>query len=305
MTKALEDKDKERADANSRSDAREPHALLLDVSMGRPLWDDPVGVITAVDAKAREVTINLGSAKGLRPDQTFNIFAPSKYLSTRAEKMLKGTVEVTRVLGPNTSVARVTAQFDPDFPLHEGDLLFNLFWGTRVAVSGYVDITQNSSDSPTEQMRQLNDFMYMLARQGIIIDAYLDLTDGETKGAITQDTRFLIQGDSLRIDAKDLEAKEPRAERAVAVNNGILRMRKEAVERGMFVISARNFATVIGYHPPGAKDLTAFRPRLPIAGSVAPAVSGIGGAPARPDAPPMPEEKKEKEKADMKDKDKN
>jgi hypothetical protein len=306
LNQLIEKKDAERADAGSRSDTREPHALMLDISTGKPLWDDPVGMITAVDAKTKEVTLNIGSAKGLRADQTFNVFAPSKYLGSRAEKMLKGTVEVTRILGPNAAAARITAQFDPEFPLHEGDLLFNLFWGTRVAVTGYIDITHNTSDSPTEQMRQLNDFLYMLARQGIIVDAYLDLTDGTTKGAITQDTRFLIKGDDLRIDQKELAENEPRAVRAVEVNNGILRMRKEAIDRGMFVISARNFATVIGYHPPGAKDLTAFRPRLPSAGSSAPSVSGVGGGGgARPEVQPMPEEKKEKEKADMKEKKKD
>jgi len=280
-------------DANIARDTREPHALLLDISMGKPLWDDPVGQITRVDVKAKEVTINLGSAKGVRPDMTFTVFAPSKYAAQRAEKQMKGTIEVQRVLGPNTALARITATFDPEFPMHEGDLLFNLFWGTHVAVSGYVNVTGPPTDSPSEQMRQLADFIYLLERQGVIVDAYLDLTDGTVKGAISSNTRYLIRGDDLRLDAKDVEEKSPRAERAVAVNTGTAVMRKEAVEKGIFVISAKNFAAVIGHRLPAnlTQEQEGFRPRLPRAGSVMPEV---GGAPPRPDQPmPMPMEKKD------------
>lgn len=292
LTQALEKKD----DTSVARDSREPHALLLDVSMGKPLWDLPVGKVTRVHAgaKVREVTIDLGSAKGVRAHMTFNVFAPSKYAATRADKQLKGTIEVVRVLGPHTSLARITATFDPDFPIHEGDLLFNLFWGTHVAITGYANVTGIPTDSPAEQMRQLSDFMYLLQRQGIIVDAYLDLTDGQMKGAITGNTRFLIRGDDLRLDPKELEAKEPRAERAMQVNNAVATMRKDAVEKGVFVISARNFAATIGYHPPAAltHDDTAFRPTLPAAGSVIPAV----GAPPPRDPAAAPEKKDAEDK---------
>ena len=293
------------ADGGGKSaEVREPHALLLDVSLGKPLWDDPVGTITRVDAKNKEVTINLGSARGVRPDLTFSVFAPSKYSATRAEKQMKGTIEVIRVLGANASRARITAQFDPDFPMHEGDLLFNMFWGTHVAVAGSPNVTGVPSESPSEQQRQLNDFLYMLSRQGMIVDAYLDLTDGQVKGAMTSNTRFLIRGDDLRIDAKELENKEPRAERALAVNNGAIGMRKDATEKGIFVISARNFATAIGYRPANAKEQVIFHPRLPTAGTVQPGLTGgVGNIGAPREAPtPMGEPK---EKGDAKEKEKN
>src|SRR5260370_37512189 len=152
LKKVIQQKEEERPDTNiARGDSREPHALLLDFSLGKPLWDDPVGAITRVDPKAKEVTINIGSARGVKPDLTFNVFAPSKYLATRGEKQLKGTIEVIRVLGPNTSIARITSVFtdlearergeDRQMEFHDGDLLYNLFWGTRVAVTGYPNVT--------------------------------------------------------------------------------------------------------------------------------------------------------------------
>jgi hypothetical protein len=315
----LESKDKDRAEGNLRGDAREPHALLLDVSTGKPLWDQPVGTITRVDTKNKEVTINLGSAKGVRPDLTFTVFAPGKYVATRADKQMKGTIEVVRVLGPNAALARITSQYDPaEFPIHEGDLLFNLFWGTHVAVAGYPSVTGLPSESPSEQQRKLNDFLALLSRQGIQVDAYLDLTDGQVKGAITPQTRFLILGDRLQVNTKDLEkakdgdkeggkAQEAGvlAERAVAVTNGMLAMNKEATEKGLFVISARNFATVIGYRPTNTRDqVMTFRPQLPSAANTPPGLSGgVGSIGAAREAPMPPAE--QKEKTDAKDKDKN
>jgi hypothetical protein len=302
LNRRIRDKEEERPDAAiGRMDNREPHALLLDISLGKPLWDDPVGVITRVDAKSKEVAINLGSARGVKPDLTFNVFAPSKYIATRAEKQLKGTLEVIRVIGPNASIARITSTFDPDFPMHEGDLLFNLFWGTRVAIAGNPNVTGAPTDNPSEQMRQLADFIYLLERQGIIVDAYLDLTDGQIKGAVNPSTRYLIRGEDPRLDAKELEDKAPRAERALAVTNAATTMRKDAVDKGIFVISAKNFATLIGYRQPGAlRDTTAFRPTIPAAGSL---VNNVGVGAGRPDMPPAepkekgePKEKQEKEK---------
>jgi hypothetical protein len=303
LKRQIKEKEEERPDAAiGRMDNRDPHALLLDISLGKPLWDDPVGVITRVDVKAREVTINLGSARGVKPDLTFNVFAPSKYIATRAEKQLKGTIEVIRVIGPNASIARITATLDPDFPMHEGDLLFNLFWGTRVAIAGNPNVTGPPTDNPSEQMRQLADFIYLLERQGIIVDAYLDLTDGQVKGTMNPSTRYLIRGEDMRIDPKELADEAPRAKRALDVTNAANTMRKEAVEKGIFIISAKNFANVIGYRQPGAaRDMAAFRPSIPSAGSLVPSV-GVGGPrpadmpPAEPKEKGEPKEKMDKEK---------
>src|SRR5205814_403227 len=72
-------------------------------------------------------------------------------------------------------------------------------------------------DSPAEQMRIMASFVNFLARQNITVDAYLDLNDGQVKGAISSRTRYLIRGDDL-VDparlapAKKKDAKEPEGE---------------------------------------------------------------------------------------------
>jgi len=320
LTLKLKEKTEQQAEAApaARSGA-DPHALVLDISLGKPLFDEAVGEITRVDAEKREVTINLGSAQGVKPELTFNVFAKSPVAKRRAGDRLKGTVEVVRVLGPNASVARITSLLaqvpDPDQPsvlhwelssdwsrakdlLHEGDQLFNMFWRSRVAIAGYVNVTGFPTKNPTEQMRQLADFAHLLERQGVIVDAWLDLTDGEVKGKITPETRFLIRGDDLEADAKDAD-KDAAAGRAKKVSEGMAAVRKEAVEKGLFIISARNFANVIGYRRPLANnqlDPVTFRPTIPLAGTQNPTV----GAPPAPGNMP-PEEKKAPEKGEDKE----
>ena len=92
----------------------------------------------------------------------------------RAEKELKATIEVIRVLDANSSLARITSIYDiegheivlgdprragsnreADNALKEGDLLFNMFWGTRVALAGNISFAGQISDNPAEQMRIL------------------------------------------------------------------------------------------------------------------------------------------------------
>jgi hypothetical protein len=293
----------------------DPFPLLLDINMNKPLWDAPVGKIARVDLTLRHVTINLGSAHGIKPEVTFNVFGPNS--AGRAEKQMKASIEVIKVLDSATSLARITSLYDAEgneillnldsrtkfqreneIPLKEGDLLFNLFWGTRVAVVGYVSITgEPSPNNPAEQARQMDDFMYLLRRNGIQVDAYVDMRDGQIKGNLSPKTRYLIKGDDLKVAAAapagpaaegDDKEKEPGKdagagdERNHAINKSNATLRKDAVEKGLLLISAENFANIIGYRRArnaNSTEISGFRPMLPFAGSVE---SGVIVAPERP-----------------------
>lgn len=319
------EKEKERLQEKGdfRSNVRDgstPHALLLDISRGKTMWDDPLGKLVKVDMTNRLVHINLGSTQGIKPELTFMVFGPG--WNQRAEKSLKGTIEVLRVLDRETSLARITSLYDAEGleialndpslgrvqreasnPMKEGDLLFNLTFGLRVAVAGVFNPNGLPGNSPLDQMRQLQSFAHLLERQGVVVDAYIDLMDGKIKGSgLTNRTRYLVIGDGLRTEdreapakekeegkeegkekeAKGKEAKEMPAkeadtggndERAQRLAESIQTLKKEAVERGMFIISADNFLNIIGYRRPrSANDLevSSFRPRAPAAGVAAP-----------------------------------
>src|SRR5207249_1184156 len=163
------------------------HALVLNLSKGKPLWDLPSGKITKVDTAAQRVHIDRGSKDGVKTGLTFNIFAPSP--ANRADGKLKATIEVISVTGEHSAQCRVNSYFtddprEPEVPVDkisptglsagvivEGDLLFNMFWGSHVALAGIVDFTGLGTTSPAAQMDNLFEFIRHLERVGIVIDA--------------------------------------------------------------------------------------------------------------------------------------
>jgi hypothetical protein len=266
----------------------EPHALLLDISRGKTLWDQPRGKIARVDFGSRQVIVNVGANAGVREGTTFNVFGDNG--RGKAEGLLKGTVELIRVLDSNTSVARITSLYDASgveiamsdptigrIPreagnlLKKGDLLFNLTYGAHAFIAGAVHWNGPLSASPAGQMRNLREFIGILERQGMKIDGYIDLTEGKIVGGITPQTRFLIRGDSLAVEkkpAKEGEKAEETGGREKSVNDAMVAVRGEAVDKGLLIISADNLANVIGYRRPrSASDLevSSFHPGLPSA----------------------------------------
>jgi hypothetical protein len=272
----------------------EPHSLVLDVSKGKTIWDRPRGKITRVDLDNRQVVINLGSNAGVKPETTFNVFGGNP--KGHAEGSLKGTVEVVRVVDGNTSLARITSLYDASGTeialndpaigrvqrevsnvIKKDDLLFNLTFGAHAFIAGAVHWTGGPAVTPAGQMRNLQEFMSILENQGIKIDGYIDLADGKIIGGITPETRFIVRGHSLVVEKKAVAKKDDdeKAEDAKApanggreknVNDAIIAIRNEAVEKGLFIISAENLANVIGYrrqHSANELEASAFRPTLP------------------------------------------
>jgi hypothetical protein len=268
--------------AEDKGPARPPaelHALALDVSKGTTLWDKARGKIARMDATARRPYLNIGSAQGVTPGLTFNVFAAAP--DGTAKGTLKGTVEVISV-GTNTSQAQITSLYDAEGkeiplsdagrnqlfretsnPLREGDLLFNLAWKEHVAIAGPVGLSPGNEESPAEQMRDLQRYMHALERRGVVVDAYVNLLDGKVVGAVTPETGFLVQGylptTKAERDGKDDWAK--------AVRTGMEELKKQALEVGTFVISPENLAVVMGARQLRANLRTeaaqSFSPRLP------------------------------------------
>jgi hypothetical protein len=199
---------------------------------------------------------------------------------------LKATIEVIRV-EEAISLCKVNTVYDAegvetaitegsstkllregDNPLKEGDLAFNLFWGMHIAIVGVVDFTGSSASSPAAQMDSLFDFIHYLERIGVFVDAYNDLRDGKMVGEVTDQTNALIRGAGVPVPKKG--AGEPDA-RAKAINSNLAMIREEAVNRGLFIISANNFAVVTGYRQSnGSNDVPTlqFTPRRPAGAAI-------------------------------------
>ena len=240
----------------------------------------------------------------MKTEVTFNIFGAGR--NGRADRELKGTIEVIRVLDANSSLARITSIYDAEGrevawgdagrgrpsreaenALKEGDLLYNTFWGSRVALAGNIHFAGQSSNSPAEQMRIMAGFVHFLSRQGITVDAILDLNVARSRALHHQSHPFRRSaatasksGQAGRASSKKEAVKEgdenkeeaPKAEgfpdRLKMINDSAAKMRQEAVDKGLFVISTDNFLNVIGYRQPRSiyGDVAGFQPSAIMAG---------------------------------------
>ena len=97
-------------------------------------------------------------------------------------------------MGPHLSAAKVVEAGNPARdPLLRGDLLFNPAWDptqkTHVALVGIIDLNGSGVDGTQDLVRALE-------KQGIVVDAWLDLKDRTIKGpGMTERTTYLIKGE--------------------------------------------------------------------------------------------------------------
>src|SRR6185369_6890495 len=126
------------------------------------------------------------------------------------------------------------------------------------------------------------------------VDGYINLLNGQVEGAITPRTRLLIRGDIAKLNSTADES-----ERHKKIVETYQVAKKQAIDQGMFIISAENFAAVTGYRAPQAQNGgVSFRPSLPWTGGVAvqrfdrTVEGGIGTG----DAPPALDPNKQSEK---------
>jgi len=190
-------------------------------------------------------------------------------------EFIKGMVEVTRVTGPNSAEARITYQtHEIRNPIGKNDQLFNMALSSgereHVAYAGIIDL--DGDGRPDNEQ-----FVRILERNNLKVDAYLDLKTGEIRGAIDWKTKLLIIGSDAPI-----------------VGN-VKVMMQQAKEKGVQMIDARMFLALIGIKPPK-------NPAPPEYGRVT--LGGEGSKNVDPEAPMPPAAPKDEGKKDEPKKDK-
>src|SRR5262249_15647765 len=148
------------------------------------------------------------------------------------------------------SEAKVTDVRNPTRePILAGDLLYNPAWSPNmrehVAIAGLIDLSGDGKDHTLE-------FVRSLTKQGLIVDAYLDLRDltlrnGEGgTGKLTPATTYLVQGASPQfVDSAAIDTTV--GERKMAIHAKLGEIDKEAERLGMTKIPVRRFLALIGY----------------------------------------------------------
>jgi hypothetical protein len=208
-------------------------------------YDKPKGKIVQVEGGQSVVYINLGSADNVKPQLTFSVYGVGPDGKTEPER--KGSVEVANIVEPHLARARVTELTDPNRePILRGDLLFNPTWSPNlkqhVAIAGLIDLTGDGTNDTRELVRGLE-------KQGIVVDAYLDLKDLKAKGpGMSAKTTFLILGDQPQFDeASAINPGDVRTDRKIEALKQLGAMQADATRLGITIVPYRKFLAVIGY----------------------------------------------------------
>ena len=171
-----------------------------------------------------------------------------------------------RVVDENTSICRITSLYDQrgyviplgtpedrmralrdtENMLRDNDLLFNTFFDSHIAIVGNVGFERLGTESPRTQQLKLEEFVQVLRKQHIYVDTDVNLVTGEVEGmkSFSPRTRLLVRGDFTPLNNNEAEIA-----RVKSIKEAYDVLERQAVANGMFVISAENFAVLIGYRP--------------------------------------------------------
>jgi hypothetical protein len=238
----------------SRPEVRELgelHDLLLKVLEGNQsiVNDSPKGMI--VETKPGQVYINVGAADNVQPGLTFSVLPAGSTGQGAAGHPRKGAVEVVSVMGAHLSAAKVVEAINSARdPLLRGDLLFNPAWDptqrVHVAIAGIIDLTGSGVDHTPDLVRALE-------RQGVAVDAWLDLKDRTIKGpGITERTNYLVRGERPVLPQNVANTDNPITAAMIDVLAKMDEMKVKSAELGVQPVPYRRFLSLIGYKLPKA-----------------------------------------------------
>ena len=218
-------------------------------------FDNPHGKVTNVSGNT--VTIDIGSAANVHTGLTFSVQpadTPTVGLQSRKrltrnangqetmEIVPKGTIEVTRVLGPNLSQARITNENDTIRDrILKGDVIYNAAWrpgaAENIALFGVFDVDADGIDDIKRVVRELENM-------GVNVNAYYDLEQKKWVGKLTERTYYIVEGYYPSSSGSgDEGVRNAKAQLTAA----LLKARTEAREKGGKIVKIRDFFTRIGY----------------------------------------------------------
>lgn len=261
----------------------------------RSFTDKPQGQILELDRTGHNVFVSLGKADALKPQATFSVYQkPHGGLGKGSAKGqigsedIKGAIEISRVLGPHLSQARITRE-NLYRPLAKGDPIYSPLWssglGEAYSLVGIIDLDRDGKDD--------RDLLFQsIAANGAVVDNDVDAKGIlriygkiEKEPRLSAKTKFVVIGRIPEV------ATAPAADRPALVQMHALldNLRNAAREHGVRVVSLGDFLNYIGYTAqkrlvaPGenAKDVPKAAVPRATESSDAPARSKSPAAPAK------------------------
>ncbi|MGE3314449.1 MAG: hypothetical protein AB7O26_04980 [Planctomycetaceae bacterium] len=207
-------------------------------------FDQPDGLVEWVDHNSRLVWINLGEADALKKRTSFSVYTKGNYgVGRRDKRDIKGSIEVTRIIGPHQAEARIIGDTFAD-PIAPGDPIYTPLWGSgkqeHFALIGLMDLDR---DGKSDRAR----LHEIIESAGAVIDS--EVNDQGIRvpenSRLSVHTKFLIVGEIP--DPSKAKPDEAKAFEAIGIQHG--EMMREAREQGIKVVNLSDFLDYIGYQP--------------------------------------------------------
>lgn len=218
-------------------------------SATRTTFERADGLVRWVDNSSHLVWINLGSADSLTKRTNFSVYKKNNRgvgvdteNSLKGPEDLKGSIEVTRILGPHLAEARI---LDEDFygPIAVNDPIYTPIWSPNqkesFAFVGLIDL----DDDGRSDRELLHD---ILSSANAKVQVEVDDEGNRTGGEINERTKFLVVG---KIPALEELTNEKEKDAAKKIHAAHKDLKEEAREQGVRVVTLNDFMAFVGYTP--------------------------------------------------------
>ncbi len=216
---------------------------IIDVT--RKNTPDPAdGLIRYVDNVNKLVWINLGEVDNLPKRLTLSVYSKNSGGVGQGTHDIKASIEVTRILGPHLAECKIRED-DIRRPITKGDLVYTPAWSPGVKERfSFVGLIDLDGDKKYElDRKQLH---HIITAANAEIGGEVD-NQGVFKGKnIDVNTKYLVVGHiPSPTDFAELEKKN----QAKEIQKNLKKMREQARERGVRVISLKDFLAYMGHVP--------------------------------------------------------
>ena len=208
----------------------------------RDSFEVPDGFIRWVDNVNHRVYINLGEADRLPLRTTFSVYNESNSGVARGKADVKGSIEVTKIMGPHSAEARI---LDDDLfnPVSPRDQIYTPLWSPgrpeEFAVVGTWDLDGDGKGD--------RDLLHeIVSTVGAKISTEIDDNGERIGGPITERTKFLVRGSIPDLSEVGDEEDRKKIQR---VNEQLTKLISEAREHGVRIVSMSDFLSYVGYKP--------------------------------------------------------
>lgn len=199
------------------------------------------GNIHWVDNKSGLVWINLGSDDHLPTRLTFSVYNRAHHGVGHGNEGIKGAIEITRILGPKLSQARII-QNDSFNPITLRDPIYTPMWSPgrieAFAFAGMIDF-DNDGQSDRALLRDL------IKTSGAKITSEVDDQGNRLGSPIDVETKYLVVGKLPEPTIGDPATQEKNRK----ILEHFTTMQKEARIQGIRKINLSDFLSHIGYKP--------------------------------------------------------